>query len=585
MRSVTILSVTYRLAFRTLRGRLTFVAALTTLPAFLFVIYIAANERRAALGRAEGEARYVAELASREHAHQIAGTQRLLERLSSGEGIAQGSLGNLRQLLPSVLSGFPQIANLWIARADATLAFSVVAPPAGIDVRRNEAFIGALRSPDVVTGRYQVGPIVGRPVLLMAKALRDESGAAHHVLIAALELSWLDQIALQAGLPENSKLVIADREGHVLAGAEGLVTGFATLIHEPGKMAFATFGDAKRLAVAVPLQGVRDVWVVAGPSSAAVYALANRVFLRDLTVLVLFALFAVLASLFATDLSVLRDLRQLARATQKFGSGALDARAPVPVPRGEIRDVTLSFNSMADALEQRHTEAVAAQERLRALSRHLHVAREEEAARIARELHDQLGQELTILRLELENFRRRGVPDPRVLSWIGDMGERIDAAMDTVRRLASELRPGVLDRLGLVPGLEWLFRDFERHAGVAVDFVAAGIAADLDADIATALFRIAQEALTNVARHSRAKLVEVHLRQQKGRITLRLHDNGCGFEPSKVRSPSIGLLGMEERARLVGGEVRVESAPGAGTTVVAEIPHHGKGELIEDPAR
>ena len=117
----TILDVSRRLPFRTLRGRLTLVAALTTLPAFLFVIYIAANERAAALERAEREARYVAEVASREHAHQLTGVQRLLERLSREEGIASGTLGNLPQLLPSVLSGFPQIANLWIARADAKL--------------------------------------------------------------------------------------------------------------------------------------------------------------------------------------------------------------------------------------------------------------------------------------------------------------------------------------------------------------------------------------------------------------------------------------------------------------------------------
>lgn len=557
--------------FRTLRGRLTLLASLTTLPAFLFVIYIAANERSEALRRAESESRYVAELASREHAHQLSGTQRLLERLATDETIAQGSMGNLPALLPAVLRGFPQVANLWIATAEGEVAYSVVPPPRHITLRGSRLLTGALRSRDVQVGEYQVGPIVGRPVLLMAKALRPPRGDAQHVLIAALELSWLDQLARHSGLPADSTLAITDSSGHVLAGAKGDVTGFTELTARPGEMRKARLEGVDRLAVAVHLEGVRDLWVVVGPPEGKVYAIVNRVFYRDLTVLALFALFAVAATLIMTDLSVLRDLRTLASATRRFGAGALDVRAPVPHPRGEIRELTLAFNAMADALEERHREAEKAQERLRALSERLSAAREEEAARIAQELHDQLGQELTVLKLDVEDLRRRGIPEAG--EWIERMDERISTALDTTRRISSQLRPGVLDRLGLVAALEWLLREFERGSGITTDLVTSGIEEPIDAEIATALFRIAQEGLTNIARHAHASLVEVAVRAGGESIALQIRDDGRGFDPAALPgSPSLGLLGIEERARRLGGKAAITSSPRSGTTIEVVVP-------------
>lgn len=579
------------LPFHTLRGRLTLLACVATLPAFLFVAYVAFEERQASLGRAEAESLHAAELASREHALQVLGAHRLLERLGSLAAPGQQGLGDLPRLLPIILRGFPQVANLGVLRPDGTLLFSAVAPPREVNLAQIPAFRRALAAPGVAVGTYLLGPIVERPILIMANALRDAQAHPSLVLFAALDLAWLDRLAKQAGLPPEGALLIVDRNGTILASslehgragaAHQTLQGFRELILNPNTLTRCVTPDGiARLAVATPLKGIDDVWVVAGPPEASVHASANRIFYRDFAVLALFAVFAILSSLLATDLSVLRDLRLLAGATRRFGKGELKVRAPVPRPHGEIRDLTTAFNAMADKLELRDRQAVQSQERLRELSHRLRTAREEEAARIAQEMHDQLGQELSVLRLELDGLRRKianaiaPTQQEQVDAAIEELGERIDAALRSVRRIASELRPGVLDRLGLAAGLEWLLNEFERRSGIHTTLQTDGVDAKVDVELSTALFRITQEALANVARHSGATCVATSLTGTEHELLLRVQDNGRGFDAStESHTPSMGLLGMHERARRLGGAAHIVSVPGQGTELHVTIPRN-----------
>jgi signal transduction histidine kinase len=581
------------LLFRTLRGRLLLVAALATLPAFLFVVYVASNERRAALERAEAEARYVASLASREHAHQIAGARRLLDRLAGAAG-GEKTVEHLSTLLPPMLSGFPQFVNLGVLTPSGDLAFSSVPPPGPVQMRENPAFREALARPGVAIGRYQIGQIVQRPILIMARAIRDRERPVL-VLFAALDLEWLEELALGAGLPPDHELMIVDAAGSILASSRGRVegeqriAGFAKMRGADGLQEIER-ERAELLAVAAPLEGARELWVVVALPEAHVRGMANRVFSRNLMVLALLAVLTVLTSLLATDVSVLRDLRLLATATRRFGEGDLAARAPVPRPSGEIRDLALSFNEMAARLEQRDREATESHEQLRALTHRVQTAREEEAARIAQELHDQLGQELSVLKLELEMIRKlvtaadRQVADG-VVRQVDVISERIDATVQTVRRLSSELRPGVLDRLGLTAGVEWLLREFERRSGISTHFTSSGKVDAVTSEVSTALFRITQEALTNVFRHAGATEVQTRLDVVGDELRLVIADDGEGFDPASAeRKVSLGLLGMRERAARLGGNLEVESTPGGGTTLVIRIPTQEKSDEHEDPA-
>jgi PAS domain S-box-containing protein len=228
-------------------------------------------------------------------------------------------------------------------------------------------------------------------------------------------------------------------------------------------------------------------------------------------------------------------------------------------------------------------------EQMRALASRLQAVREEERTRIAREIHDELGGALTGLKIDFSLLTRAALKienETVRTSLLVDMDAMIkfiDATIRTVRRIAMELRPGVLDDLGLVAALEWQLIDFEKRTGIRCEFFPPMEEISLDDDLSTALFRIFQEALTNVARHSGATEISVHLRADADSSTLEVEDNGKGIEQEQaLSSKSLGLLGMRERAQMFGGRITVTGTPGIGTKVTVEIPPAAKGKMDRD---
>jgi signal transduction histidine kinase len=213
-------------------------------------------------------------------------------------------------------------------------------------------------------------------------------------------------------------------------------------------------------------------------------------------------------------------------------------------------------------------------EQLRSLAARLQSIREEERSKIAREVHDVLGQALTGIKMDATWIQTRLEENQtKLVARTKSMLALIDSTVQMVRRIATELRPGLLDNLGLVAAIEWQAGEFQARTGIMCRINANLRDATIASDAATAVFRIFQETLTNVARHAQATAVSVDLGEQEGRIILQVTDNGRGIDLVEVmQSKSVGLLGMRERAAILGGELAISGAPGQGTTVVLSLP-------------
>ena len=229
-----------------------------------------------------------------------------------------------------------------------------------------------------------------------------------------------------------------------------------------------------------------------------------------------------------------------------------------------------------------YEELRASREQLRRLSTHLQSVRESERGAIAREIHDELGGALTALKFDIASFEdllpegNGGGLRDRIVEKLDSMSALIDTTVQTMRRIITQLRPVLLDSLGLSAAIEWLAEDFEHRTGIRCEARIQGEDGLADHDRATAVYRIVQETLTNVARHAGATRVEIAMEIQEGTLRLSVHDNGKGVTPEQIEAPgSFGIMGMRERALILGGEVTLGSSPGGGTTVSLSLPSGG----------
>jgi signal transduction histidine kinase len=230
-----------------------------------------------------------------------------------------------------------------------------------------------------------------------------------------------------------------------------------------------------------------------------------------------------------------------------------------------LRDVTQRRRAESDLREMNR--------QLRALSASLQNVREQERTRISSELHDELGQQLTGLKLELSWLAGR-VKQGRhaTTEEVDAMRHQLDAAISAVRRIATELRPLILDDLDLGEAIAWQTSEFAKRSGLTVSIDLPAAALVKDDTVATALFRIVQESLTNIARHAAAANVQVRLAQEEALLVLTIRDDGAGMAEGARQGSGIGLVSMRERATAMGGQLRIASIPGEGTTIEVTLP-------------
>jgi signal transduction histidine kinase len=236
-------------------------------------------------------------------------------------------------------------------------------------------------------------------------------------------------------------------------------------------------------------------------------------------------------------------------------------------------------------LEQVRQDLLEREAMRRELMRHTVIAQEEERARIARELHDETAQVLTAFTLHLAALREALPRESRTVEQLSNLQSLSRQMSEGIYRMVHDLRPAQLDDLGLIAALQWLGDEERRRSGLEVKLRIHGQRQRLDPLVETVLFRIAQEALVNVIRHAQASQAQVQLSFEREQVRVIVQDDGCGFDAENLRAsgkPAWGLLGMEERATLLGGKVEIRSAYGRGTQVSVTIPYHMGGKEVKD---
>lgn len=285
-------------------------------------------------------------------------------------------------------------------------------------------------------------------------------------------------------------------------------------------------------------------------------------------------------------LDLARELRQLNQANLERQRRQIDRKhSELPVYLGRMLAITVLLGIMVSGLsiyrihgleqrtEREWRRAEQAEQELRRLSQQLVQTQEAERKSISRELHDEVGQMLTALRVELRNLEKlRGAPEQEFQGRLEEARRLSEEALRTVRDLAMGLRPSMLDDLGLAPAVEWQAREFSRRFGVPVSVELDGRLENLPDRQRTCVYRVVQEALTNCARHAQASEIRITIHGRQDAIVVTVQDNGVGFDPASESGRGLGLLGIQERVRELGGRVNVWSQPGRGTLLSAEVP-------------
>ena len=274
-----------------------------------------------------------------------------------------------------------------------------------------------------------------------------------------------------------------------------------------------------------------------------------------------------------SDMSVLKQAEETQRRADMLASSNEELKREVARRKVVEESLKESDKHQGQLLEKSRTM----QEQLRHLSRQVLLAQEEERKRVSRELHDVIAQTLTGINIRLATLKKRAGIDPKDFDRdIERTQELVENAVNTIHQFARELRPAVLDDLGLVPALHSFMKNLSVQTGIHMHLTAFAGLEELDMPRRTILFRVAQEALTNVSRHAQATRVEVTIQKLASSICMKINDNGKSFNVERILEAKgkkrLGLLGMRERLEMVGGRFVIESAPGQGTTVSAEIP-------------
>ncbi len=476
------------------------------------------------------------------------------------------------------------------------------------------------------------------PSIVAAAPVRDETGQVAGALAISLDLTnpsirafshpiglgqsgYMDLVALDGRILASTRPTRVGRESDHGSSLRGMIRDHRQAVSACHDCHTSTIEESPRAEVLAFAPLERAQWGITVRQSEHEVFAATRLLQSRIFELMVLMLGGALVLVYFTTRTVITPIQALTAATRRMGAADLDT--PIAVHgQDEVAVLAQSFDEMRvrlkqsadeiqalnrelDARVQERTAAYEAAARdnarlYRELQRKeqsrgelLHrviSAQEEERKRIARELHDEMSQDLTALRVGLDTIQL-SLPQDVEKAWarLRSCSAIADSLLQGVHRLIADLRPSLLDDLGLVPAISWYGEQRLKPLGIHLELEAKGMKARLPPSVETALFRIVQESITNVVRHAKATTVSVHLVRDASRVTLQVADNGRGFEPQEFQSAhpqgqGLGLRGMQERTSTLGGEFQLQTEPGKGTIISVSVPlPEERGENAKDP--
>jgi signal transduction histidine kinase len=578
--------------FSSLRFRLQLLVLLAVVPVLGMTLYAAIEDRQRQMSHLQTEASRIAKVVSAEEHQLIRGVRQLLVALAQLPQARNGDGKACNAFLAELIGHYRRYANLGLADSDGNVFCSAVPIHGPVNIADQAFFQRALHTRDFAVGDYQIDRIISKSTISFAYPVLDKTNQVQAVVFAALDLNWFNQLQLDIGtqLSQGSVLINTDSSGIILVhepdpekwvGRSMLDSSLiqAVLGRRQGVVETMGLDGAPGIYAFAPVSSAMyagDIYVIIGTSRGVAFAEADRALVRNLVGLGLVTVLALTAVWLLGNMLILHPVNALLHTANQLSEGDLTARADVPSGRGELVQLGQALDRMAEALEQRETERRRAERTLRQYAERLMEVQESERRHIARELHDEIGQALTAVKMNLQAAQRL-TDEPTLLSYQRDCIDTVERTLDQVRSLSLDLRPSILDDLGLEPALRWLVARQARQTGLSFQLDVDSLDKRLPPDLEIACFRVVQEALTNTVRHAQAEQVRVELWRQEKEIQLVVCDDGVGFDVQAaldraMHGESLGLLGMRERVSLAGGQIDIVSTPGRGSKIRARFP-------------
>lgn len=590
------------------------------------MLSITATQRDRDLANARTEATVIAQIVEDQFVQSIVTTEQLMRWMAHYPELAGDDAPICQARLAQLLAETEAYRSFSVARPTGEVfCHATINEAAALPNLAELPFFQRTREASSFTGSFTVEPETGQPIFAFGYPILDSLGDVRAVISAELDAEKIIRAVIATRVPAYATLLIINRDGAVLVSDPELDnTSGIDYARAPLVQSILQRGEGSELNAG--LDGVTRLYaftsfgaadqpefhIIVGLPSAYIYAGVAGMLRTSLLGLGGIGLAALLAAWFSAEWMIVRRARKIVDAASRLREGDLTARTGLSHDTSELGELAGTFDTMADALQARqlenmrlihetqalnqaleqrvadrmaqlqtsHAALLESQDELRTLSQQLMDVTEQERTRIAREIHDQLGQALTVIKIELLTAQRRLAPNQSDLrQTLDDVTGLVDEMIQIVRRIATDMRPGILDDFGLEAAAEWQLEEFEKRTGLHCDLEADLDERQLDAPRCTASFRILQEALTNIARHAHATAVHVSLQTNVDHLILKVQDNGRGITPNELhRSKSLGLLGMRERAIQFGGRLEIVGVAGAGTTVTLTLPLHTNGE-------